>query len=85
MGMKSKPPPPPPPCQGETVITALIAEGRLTCQNHDSRPLGAFCNIGICHGCLMDIEGISGVRACQTEVKPGMTVETRQVVKDRSR
>ena len=68
---------------GETVATAMLADGSWTCQTHDGRPMGVFCNIGVCHSCLMTIDGISGVRACQTEVKPGMSVESRRVEKDR--
>lgn len=69
---------------GETVATALLAHGHLTCQEHRDRPLGVFCNIGVCHSCLMTIDGISAVRSCQTEVHPGMTVETRSFHKGRS-
>lgn len=66
---------------GETVGTALLAAGIFSCQNHSGRPLGVFCNIGQCCSCLMTIDGISGMRACQTPVKPGMKVESRTVDK----
>lgn len=68
--------------QGETVAGALLAEGERVCQVHNERPLGVFCNIGICYNCLMHIDGRYGVRACQTKVKPGMRVETRNVMRD---
>lgn len=66
---------------GETVGTALLAAGLFSCQSHDGRPLGVFCNIGQCCSCLMTIDGVSGVRACQTAVSPGMKVESRTVDK----
>ena len=66
---------------GESVGTALLAAEIFSCQSHDSRPLGVFCNIGQCCSCLMTIGGISGVRACQTLVSPGLKVETRRVEK----
>ena len=67
---------------GETVASALIAAGRWTNQIHNGRPLAAFCNIGVCYSCRMNINGISGVRACQTHVAEGMTIETLRLVKD---
>jgi len=70
--------------RGETVAAALLAAGHWVCQTHEGRPLGVFCNVGVCHGCLMTINGISGVRACQTEVAEGLRVETRRLVKERS-
>jgi hypothetical protein len=66
---------------GESVATALLTAGILSCQNYDGRPLGVFCNIGQCYSCLMTIDGVSGVRACQISVRPGLKVETRRVAK----
>jgi predicted molibdopterin-dependent oxidoreductase YjgC len=66
---------------GETVATALLSAGIFSCQIHDSRAMGVFCNIGQCCSCLMAIDGVSGVRACQTPVRPGLKVETRKVEK----
>jgi predicted molibdopterin-dependent oxidoreductase YjgC len=34
--------------------------------------------MGVCHGCLVTVNGIPNVRACVTEVKPGLKVETQQ-------
>lgn len=72
---------PVPAFTGESVGTALLAAGIFACQSHAGRPLGVFCDIGQCFSCLMTIGGISGVRACQTPVSPGLTVETRRVAK----
>jgi len=66
---------------GEKVTTVLLSSGIFTCQSHDGRSLGVFCNIGQCCSCLMTIGGVSGVRACQTTVSPGLKVETRRVEK----
>jgi D-hydroxyproline dehydrogenase subunit gamma len=64
---------------GESVAAALLASGIFSCQSHDGRPLGVFCNIGQCFSCLMTIGGVSGARACQSPVSPGLKVETRTV------
>lgn len=66
---------------GESVATALLSSGIFSCQFHDGRSLGVFCNIGQCCSCLMTIGGVSGVRACQSLVSPGLKVETRRVEK----
>jgi predicted molibdopterin-dependent oxidoreductase YjgC len=66
---------------GETVATAMLSTGLLRCQTHEDRPLGVFCNIGQCCSCLMTINGVSGVRACQTPVSPGLEIQTRNVQK----
>jgi predicted molibdopterin-dependent oxidoreductase YjgC len=66
---------------GETVATAMLSAGLLRCQTHEDRPLGVFCNIGQCCSCLMTINGVSGVRACQTSVSPGLEIQTRNVQK----
>jgi len=76
---------PAPAFAGETVATALLSAGIFACQNHDSRTLGVFCNIGQCCSCLMTIDGVSGVRACQTPVSPGLKVVTRRVEKRSAR
>lgn len=70
---------------GESVATALLSAGVFSCQSHDGRPLGVFCGIGQCCSCLMTIDGVSGVRACQTPVRAGLKVETRRMEKRGSR
>lgn len=74
---------PVPAYSGETVATALMAAGRWIHQIHNGRPLATFCNIGVCYSCLMTINGINGVRACQTPVADGLTIKTRRMVKGR--
>ena len=60
---------------GEMLATAMLAAGYWTCQTRQHRPLGVFCNIGVCYSCLVRVEGIV-VRSCQTEVRANMQVET---------
>jgi predicted molibdopterin-dependent oxidoreductase YjgC len=72
---------PVPAFAGESVAAALLAAGIFFCQSHDGRPLGVFCNIGQCCSCLMTVDGMSGVRACQTPASPGLKVVTRRVEK----
>jgi glycine/D-amino acid oxidase-like deaminating enzyme len=64
---------------GETVAAALIAQGVLA-QGwaKDGAPRGHYCGMGVCHDCLVAIDGRAGQRACLTKVEPGMTIEPQQ-------
>ncbi len=60
---------------GDTVTAALVDAGELTCRlTHRGDPRGVFCGMGVCHDCLMTIDG-APLRACMTPVRDGMTVE----------
>ena len=63
--------------EGETIATALLSSGhwvfQMTLKNHE--PRGVFCNIGVCHSCLVVVDGERNVRACQTPVRSGCRVE----------
>ena len=64
---------------GQSVGAALLAQGdrilRKTRFNVKGR--GVFCGIGVCFDCLVVIDGISNQRACITEIKTGMKVQTQ--------
>jgi copper chaperone CopZ len=64
---------------GETVAAALLAAGRREVRRTPRRsaPRGMYCGIGICFDCVMTIDGRPNVRTCQTEVRPGMRVESQ--------
>lgn len=63
--------------EGETVISALSAVGLRAFSTNDHRNAsGGYCWMGVCHNCLVKIDGRYKRRACQTIVKPGMTIET---------
>jgi predicted molibdopterin-dependent oxidoreductase YjgC len=66
--------------EGETVATALVAAGKVTTQQTPKKnePRGVYCGIGLCYGCIMVIEGVPNTKACQTQVKPGLRVETQK-------
>lgn len=66
--------------EGETIATALLTAGRWTCQSREDKPAGVFCNIGVCHGCVMTVDGHAGVKTCATTVCEGQQIETRRFV-----
>jgi predicted molibdopterin-dependent oxidoreductase YjgC len=64
---------------GETIASALTAAGKiiLNTSGKIGQPRGVFCCIGICYGCLVTVDGAPNIRACQTEAREGMVVETQ--------
>jgi sarcosine oxidase subunit alpha len=66
--------------RGETIATALIAAGHWVCRTKGDppNPMGVYCNIGVCHSCLMTVNGERNVRICMTPVSAGCVVETQR-------
>lgn len=67
---------PVPAFEGETIATALLGAGHLVSRTINEQPLGVYCNIGICHSCVMTVDGVPGVRICRTPVADGLRLET---------
>lgn len=65
--------------RGESVAAALLAAGKRALRTTSGRgePRGVYCGIGICFDCVMTIDGQPNVRACRTEVRSGMRIETQ--------
>ena len=65
---------------GETVAAALLAAGvvalRETAGDGESR--GAYCMIGNCFECRVEIDGNPNQQACQQRVRGGMRVSRQQ-------
>ncbi|NIQ32410.1 MAG: FAD-dependent oxidoreductase [Nitrososphaeria archaeon] len=68
----------------ETVAVALLASRRRILMRSVKfhRPRGNFCFRGRCARCLMKINGIPNVRACDTLVRNEMTVESQNAYPD---
>jgi glycine/D-amino acid oxidase-like deaminating enzyme len=61
---------------GETLAATLVAHG-LTAQGttKDGSPRGHYCGMGVCHDCLVVVDGRAGQRACLTKIRHGMEAE----------
>ena len=70
---------------GDTIAAALLGEGILVSRTMDSAPMGVYCNIGICHSCVMTVDGVSSVRICKTQVSEGCRVESQHFTKGAGR
>jgi aerobic-type carbon monoxide dehydrogenase small subunit (CoxS/CutS family) len=66
-------------CEGETIAAALIASGRRQTRwtAKTGEPRGYFCGMGVCHDCLMTVDGTPNVRTCMTAVRDGLQAETQ--------
>jgi predicted molibdopterin-dependent oxidoreductase YjgC len=61
--------------EGDSLASALLANG-IRCLGHSFRgqqPRGAFCFMGICQECVVEVDG-ARVQACMTTVRAGMAV-----------
>ena len=65
---------------GQTVAAALLAAGVRAWRTTrvEGAPRGLFCGIGICHDCLVVVNGVPGRRACLTELREGDEVERQE-------
>lgn len=61
----------------ETVIAAVMAAGagynRTSTVSGEHR--SAYCHMGICYECLMEIDGIPHQQACKIQVRDGMVIK----------
>lgn len=64
--------------EGELVSTILLAEGiSIFARKHTTgNPSGVYCGMGVCYECLVTINGVSNIRACQTFAADQMVIET---------
>jgi D-hydroxyproline dehydrogenase subunit gamma len=65
--------------EGASVATALLLAGRTTFGRHpvSGEAEGPWCLIGVCFGCLVEIDGVADRQACLVPVRDGMAVRTR--------
>jgi hypothetical protein len=62
---------------GQTVAGILLAAGRSSWRTSlRGRPRGLFCGIGVCHDCLLTVNGLPDVRACQRRAADGDVITT---------
>ena len=67
---------------GQSVGAALLAGGESILRHTriEDKPRGMFCGIGVCFDCLVVIDGLPNQRACITEVREGMRIQSQENV-----
>lgn len=63
---------------GETVSTAILASGHEFGRTRTGAPRKPLCNMGTCYDCAVSVDGVPLVRACLTDARPGMHVESTE-------
>jgi sarcosine oxidase subunit alpha len=68
--------------EGELISTVLQVEGiSIFNRKHKTgKPSGIYCGMGVCYECLVTVNGVPNVRACQTYAKDGMEIITSSPV-----
>lgn len=56
----------------------LLAGATSTRQTHTGEERAPYCHMGICHECLMEIDGVPNQQACLIPVREGLHVR-RQI------
>lgn len=64
---------------GQSIAGVILASGRLGFRRTSAqdKPRGVFCGIGICFDCLVVVDGVEDVRACQRRATDGDTVTSQ--------
>ncbi|HNY39443.1 MAG TPA: (2Fe-2S)-binding protein [Bryobacteraceae bacterium] len=63
--------------RGTTVAAAILQAGITSFFHSPSgEPRAPLCGMGVCYGCMVTINGETGVLACQTVCAKGMKVVT---------
>lgn len=68
---------------GVTVAAALLAHsGAWTRQTAQGAPRTAYCMMGVCFDCLVEVNGAPNTQACMTLLREGMTVRRQTGLRD---
>lgn len=64
--------------EGDTIASALLANGirKLRVHEQSGTPRGIYCNIGHCFECRVSVDQKPDIRACLTEIKENMVIES---------
>ncbi|KAA0010412.1 (2Fe-2S)-binding protein [Billgrantia pellis] len=62
--------------EGDSVAAALLASDVLACRSTpvSGSPRAPYCMMGVCFECLVEVDGVPNVQACQVPVRDGMRI-----------
>lgn len=65
--------------EGQSIAGVLLGSGRVSWRETAvaGRPRGLFCGIGVCFDCLVTVDGVPDVRACQRRACEGDEVSSQ--------
>ena len=66
--------------EGDTVAAALLALGQRSFRRTpvSGAERGPWCLMGVCHDCLVTIDGTGNAQSCLVPLRAGMAVETQR-------
>lgn len=66
--------------EGDTVASAMLAAGRRSFRQTavSGGERGPWCMMGVCHDCLVVLDGVASTQACLVSLRDGMAVETQR-------
>ncbi len=66
--------------EGDTVAVALLALGRRSFRETavSGAERGPWCLMGVCHDCLVTVDGMGNAQACLVPLRAGMAVELQK-------
>ena len=64
--------------EGQMIAAVLMENGyeKFRTTSRLGEPRFFYCGIGQCTDCMMEVDGVPGIRTCITPVRDGMTVNT---------
>lgn len=66
--------------RGETVAAVLAAHGITTFRSTGfDTPRGLFCGMGVCHDCLVEVDGRANQRACMTKIDAPVAIRRQRI------
>lgn len=67
--------------EGQTVWATMALAGQLTTRKAalSGEERSAFCAMGVCFECLVQIDGTPNQQACLLQVSEGMTIQTQDI------
>lgn len=71
--------------EGISVAAAIFGyAGKTDCRISfvSGEKRAAFCFMGVCHECLVEIDGRPNQQACVTVVQPGMHIRRQQITEE---
>ena len=65
--------------RGQTIAGVLLGSGVLAWRrtSGSGKPRGVFCGIGVCFDCIVEVNGVRDIRACQRRAQDGDVVRTQ--------
>ena len=66
---------------GESVASALISNKIFEINNNGMSKRGVFCGMGVCHECLVEVNGENNVRACMRKLDSNAIIFKQKQIK----